>query len=778
MRIAVESFRGEAPRITARALPENAAQAAVNARLLTGDLEAWRQFTAEKALANYPGTVATIYKLNGVWLSWAGDVDVARGAVAGDTTFRTFLTGPGEYSEPRFTTFALATTGSEPYPVATRPLGVPAPDSAPTLETGLDPSPTTFSIDITDEGDTLDTLWSTSSPVGGAISLVEQDDAIGNPAPSYKLTYGDNRHPGEFPFAHRNFGVGAAAVIQASTDFRIAGGWTNAYLHIGADATGAGAVVVGYRPGSLNILKSSEWGAGITAVIDSVAVAAPAAGVWHRLEGTVTRNADGTATVVARLFTGSALVGTVTATNNFTSGDYCGVSAGDPADGPMSSYFDNVSIQATGSTNYTPTNIATAYVFRFVNDLGQPSAPSMPSATVLRPDGVSVTVTTPTDVPSGISADYGITTKQIFRAATGASGTIYRFVAEIPLATADYVDVLADAQLGDALNSEGWDLPPVDLEGILALPNGVMAGFRRNQLCLSAQNYPHAWPVANRLTVDTDIVAIGNIDTTVVIGTQNFIYLATGTDPGAYSMTKLEVPQACVSKRSLAYLTGIGVVFASPDGLIAVAGNGMVRNVTSSMFTRDQWQAMAPETMQAVAHDDVYFCFYETGPSGVRGGFALDVKPEGFGLVPLSFHATAAFSDPLTDKLFLVLDDVDEPADVYLPLASTAPAPNGATIYEFNAEAGAGHLVYRWRGKLHLLPRPAAFLYCQVKAASYANLVLRLYADGVQFFEHVVTSSEPFTLPMLDDYEAFEVEVLGTSSVRTLQFAEGIEELA
>jgi hypothetical protein len=304
-----------------------------------------------------------------------------------------------------------------------------------------------------------------------------------------------------------------------------------------------------------------------------------------------------------------------------------------------------------------------------------------------------------------------------------------------------------------------------------------LAGFSKNQLCLSAQNYPHAWPVEYRLNVDTDIVAIGVIDTTVVIGTQNFIYLAIGTDPAAYSMTKLEVPQACVAKRSLAYLIGIGVVFASPDGLIAVAGNGNVRNLTSGVFTREQWQALAPETILGVAHEDVYHFWYDLGASSTRGGFALDMKADGFGLIPLSYFATAAFSDPLTDQLYLVLTEDDEPSDVYLPLPSTAPTnTNGLNIFQFNSPDGDGRMVYRWRGKLNLLAHPAAFGFCQVRADDFDNLVLRLYADSTLLSEDVITGETPFTLPLVDGYTTFEIELLGTSRVRTVQVAEDISE--
>ena len=184
---AVNSFRGEAPRVTPRALPDNAAQEATNAKLLTGDLCAWRQFATTIGLAN-PGPVQTIYLLNDAWLSWDVQVDVARGTVAGDTTFRTYLTAPGFYAEPRFTNYSLATSsGGPPYPSVTRPLGVPAPDSAPVLQVIPGPVPT---ISVSDSGDQL-TNWVTSGDIGTAggsapISLVTQDAVIGDPAPSYK----------------------------------------------------------------------------------------------------------------------------------------------------------------------------------------------------------------------------------------------------------------------------------------------------------------------------------------------------------------------------------------------------------------------------------------------------------------------------------------------------------------------------------------------------------------------------------------------------------------
>ena len=612
MRLSTESFRGEAPRVTPRGLPDNASQDATNARLLTGDATAWGQFSEVETLAR-TAPVQTISLMAGqYWLSFEEEVDVARGIIPGDDTYRTYLTG---LDAPRFTNLAMATTGGPPYPADTRLLGVPGPDSAPTVSAGLDPTPTTFAIDVLDEGDKLATDWTVNSPLTGATyATVTQSAITGDPAPSYRCAYDENHDPGTEAWAQRNFGVAGVTVLEVNANF-LTDSKKQACLNVACTPQGAGITVL-VSGGGLGIGKRLDPGAvyGIAPVSGTACVIS--ASVWYRMQVSVVLNDAGTKTVTARVYDPSdVLLAETIGTSTFDDGDWCGFANGTPDDaggGTWESYYDNYHVQATGSTNYVPVNTATSYVYTFVNDLGEESAPSTASATILRPDGVAITVTTPGAPPTGTDPDYGITTKRIYRAATGSSGTVFLFVAEIPISETEYVDSVPDTELGEVLESQDWDLPPTDLRGILALPNGVMVGFRRNQLCFSAQNRPHAWPVRYRLNTDTDIVGIGNIDATVVVGTESFPYVASGSDPAAYSMAKFEVPQACVSKRSIAYLTGIGVVFASPDGLIAVSGVGQVRNLTETIFTREQWQALGPSSIVGVAHDDVYHFFYDT----------------------------------------------------------------------------------------------------------------------------------------------------------------------
>jgi len=782
----IDSFRGEVPRLTPRALAESGAQEAVNCRLLSGDLTAWKQFANTQTLVR-TGPVRSIFLMNNAWLSSDLDLNYARGAIPGDTTYRTYITG---MDVPRFTNYAMATTGAQPYPVTTRPLGVPNPDSVPTVVPGIDPTPSSFSINVLDAGDGLATNW-VASPIGtgaGLLSLVEQDAAFGNPAPSYRFSYDEVHNPGQAPYAYRNFGVAASQILQASVDFCIPpSSSTNilqACMILGASVGGVGVKVM-YQQGSggdglgvLLIGTTTAWDLyGSTEASRSARVSI-SPNIWYTMTASLILNSDGTTTVTAGLYAGSGQITTVVATVNVLRGDYCGMvnAIGDDAPYRFITNYDNYHVQASGASSYVPLTLATSYVFTYVNDIGEESGPSLPSATVLRPDGVSVTVTTPTGLASGISSTYGIATKRIYRAATGNTGTVFRFVAEIPLATAAYVDVLTDEQLGEVLATSDWELPPDDLRGILALPNGVMAGFSKNQLCLSAKNSPHAWPLGNRLSTDTNIVGIGNVDTTVVIGTESFVYVASGTDPSAYSMNKFEVPQAASSKNSFAYLANIGVTFAGPDGLMAVQGIGVVKNLTDSVFTREQWQTLNPSSMRAVSHNDIYFLFWESGSS--RGCYAVDMKQNGFGIVEMAFHACAAYVDPIADKMYLVLDENYEPDDPSLPIRPSAqPTANGITIAQFEGNKSV-LMQYRYRSKLWLLEHPAWFSIAQVRAGDFSNLVARVYGNGAQVDEVVVTSETEFTLAEADSYAALELEFVGTSTVRSMQVAEDIAEIS
>jgi hypothetical protein len=396
---------------------------------------------------------------------------------------------------------------------------------------------------------------------------------------------------------------------------------------------------------------------------------------------------------------------------------------------------------------------------------------------VFKDDGTTITVTTATAPPTGL--DFRVETKRIYRAVTAASLTSFFFVAEIALTQSDYVDELTDDELGEELETDDWDLPPENLRGILALPNDIYVGFTANQICFSEQGRPHAWPVRFRLNTDFPIVAIGNVDTTVIAATEKFPYLATGNAPDAYSMTKLEFPQGCVSKRGTVYLRAWGWCYPSPDGYVAVAGTGQARLVTEQLFSRREWQEINPSTLIAREHDDYLFAFYEKA-DGTKEGMMIEAKTEGFGKVTLAFHPTAMFVDPVTDKLYLVLDENNPPTTHGTPNTNQVVA-DGITIHAFDSYEGGSpsltaRLPFYWRGRLHQLDRETCFKIASVNALDYDDLTMLLIGDGSVFDSLQVENGREFTV-VETDVEDIEIALSGTSRVCSVDVAEDVDEL-
>jgi hypothetical protein len=129
----LSGFLGENRAVHPMLLPEGVGTASRNQKPGRGDLRPWKN---PNTVATVPAGRATLYRMGRdvasdtqYWLSWTGTVHAVRGFDASDTTERTYYTGDGA---PKVTDNTLALT-SPPYPTANRPLGLPAPATAPTV---------------------------------------------------------------------------------------------------------------------------------------------------------------------------------------------------------------------------------------------------------------------------------------------------------------------------------------------------------------------------------------------------------------------------------------------------------------------------------------------------------------------------------------------------------------------------------------------------------------------------------------------------------------------
>ena len=241
-----------------------------------------------------------------------------------------------------------------------------------------------------------------------------------------------------------------------------------------------------------------------------------------------------------------------------------------------------------------------------------------------------------------LAAPYGITRKRIYRTLTGSSGdTTYNLLVDLPVVAGTYTDEAKGSELNEALISINYDPPPAGLTGLVALPNGILAGFEGRTVYFSEPFQPHAWPRDYVQVVDADIVGLGVFGLTLVVGTTGAPHLITGGHPATYTVARMELDQACVSKRSFARIGTQGIVYASPDGLVLVGpGGGQI--VSKKGYSLDEWRALDPESIIAVYHDNRYLAFHAAGVT------AFD--PDAGSVVSFNDTVDALYADRESDQ--------------------------------------------------------------------------------------------------------------------------------
>lgn len=136
--IRLQGFAGENRALHPTLLPAQMGTVSRNQKPGRGDLRPWKQ---PLTVATIPAGRQTIYRLgrdvashSQYWLSWTGVVHAVRGYDTSDTTERTYYTGDGVPKVTDNTT--LDGTDPQDNPGANwRPLGVPAPATAPVVST-------------------------------------------------------------------------------------------------------------------------------------------------------------------------------------------------------------------------------------------------------------------------------------------------------------------------------------------------------------------------------------------------------------------------------------------------------------------------------------------------------------------------------------------------------------------------------------------------------------------------------------------------------------------
>lgn len=330
-----------------------------------------------------------------------------------------------------------------------------------------------------------------------------------------------------------------------------------------------------------------------------------------------------------------------------------------------------------------------AYIFTFVSAYGEEGPPSVPVIATGNNVGTWLLGNMDATVPAPYdSTASNITHVRIYRTVPGGSTqATYFHVADITLGTTSYSDTADDAEiaLNYACATINYGVPPATLTGLASHPGGFMMGFSGRDLWISQPYQPHAWPVENILTTQTEIVGLAVFNNTIIVTTTSHMYYAEGMVPSAITLQKMDSIDPCIARRSMA-VTLNGVYYASPQGLVLADSSDPPTLITEQLFTREEWQNyFSPTNVQAVPYGIQYVAF--------------DSTATGFIFTPMEQETAPLTTLDYFNGVQAIQIDAYS-GDVYLIQANQVRLwdPPESTPY-----------TYTWRSKEFDLPKPVNF---------------------------------------------------------------------
>jgi hypothetical protein len=822
--VKITNFLGIAPKVASELLPDTAAQVARNLKLDSGNLV---PYPRQVRVAGAGRTdVRTLYALRNpnddslTWLSWTTDVNIAVATGNENNVQRFYYTGDGY---PKVSDYYKATEDGAPYPTAYtgfRPLGVELP-------TGniIEPVVTSFTTKTVnsyarDAGNTV-TITTTAAhglrsgnsiTVSGFTSLGGTYSQSGTTITVFITAHGLNNGASVFlDFTSGTSVDGTYTVTSAAADSFVViaaatastSGTVNLDLR-GFNATSVECSVVNsttftyFSPGFQFATKT-----GGTGKVDLAGLTQNRTYVWTWY--TAWKEESIASEPSEDLFIRDGQIVTLTNLPNPSGG------------GPIAIGYDGIrvyrSVPSTSGTEYmrlttlwNPRNIKarqrTSNVSRIVFD---------------RPHNLGVddkirillggTFNINDGTVSNIVDEYTFEFPQ-----TGADvpystwdpvlksglGTVYFSIADTEQNSGwywgdarslggppdwDIVDDFDSRLLDSPLESDNYDTPPVNLQGLTAIQNNVLAGFVANEIYFSEPNLPHAWPIAYKITLEHNIVGLAAVNGALLVLTDSYPYIISGSDPASgYATQRIDLRYPCVSARSIVNMMG-GVIWASHDGLAFYSSYGTAV-LTKFNYSNDTWNTdLDPTTITATSYGDVYFASHSTG------GFTFERDEKAGGLfVALDLTFSASWYDSRTNKTYFTTFDNE---DIY-EWDNLAQAPQ--TLYWKSKTFTTKDVVNMGAARViadYLAPpaNPATTLWeltttnWEATTATFDSefqLTFRLYVDKALVFTKGLNNNRMFRLPNGYRSDTFEFEVEAPIRIREVQVAEtalGLEEL-
>jgi hypothetical protein len=465
-----------------------------------------------------------------------------------------------------------------------------------------------------------------------------------------------------------------------------------------------------------------------------------------------------------------------------------------------------VPTQPTAATSTNPhegTGVqeSRAYVYTWVSEYGEEGPPS--PATLYNGwsgDPWIVQLTAPTVTNT---TNRNLTNARIYRTVTGVGGaTTYFFVAELPISQTLYTDTIDDTVVSanPILASTYWYAPPSDLEGMVAMPNGMIAGWRENEIWFCEPYRPHAWPPPYTLAVEFHIVGLGVIGQSLIVCTTGAPFSISGVNPASMSVSRITSNESCLSRGSIIN-TASGVIYASQHGLVlAVPGSAQV--ITRDMITKDHWldavNHLNIPSLHASILNGSYFCWGTVQP----GCFE-----------PTAFEVSAFLQEDFTGAKTGAIIDFTNQRVSYNRLTSDEVTYNcyidtwtgetfvvrGGSVYWQDISVEREHGEFTWKSKILETPNKRSFEAMRVYFSTFSDTpelnpvpntaavqtlaadqwgLVRLYADGnLCFTREIRKSGDLFRLPSGFKATYWQIEIESRVQINSVEIATSAKEL-
>jgi hypothetical protein len=801
--VKIATFLGKAPKISPELLPNTAAQIAENCKLYSGDLIPYPQ-PVVVGNTQRTGTIKTLYALRNPdntndlkWLSWTTDVDIAVASSNLQDEQRFYYSGDGA---PKVSNYELATTGAGAYPINYYELGLPIPEDSQKLTTVA----ATF---------TTKNVSSYARDAGNVATLVTTGPhglRSGNSITISEFTYfpGTYNQPGGTTNTITIAGHGLSNGAQVTLDFTSGNAIDGTYTISNVTPTtfDITAATAATTSGNVRLSLASFNATNVECtVVNST---------------TFTYFSPGppVATTSTLLPSISAKVnlGGLTQARSYVFTWYTPWEEESIASKPSDNLYIKEGIQVTVSNIPTTKPAGNNFVrgVRLYRTLASTSGTEyfrlatlwFPN-TVVAAQRLSGTVrvtlqfphnlgiddrfkTTGTaagafDITGGVVTDIIDDTTFEFAQAGGdtgvilTGGTLYYDVAETLDKPArywgdgsyDFLDDFDSRNLLDILDSDEYDPPPDDLQGLTTIKNNILVGFVGNTLYFSEPALPHAWPIRYATPVGEDIVALAAIAGSLLVLTKGYPYLVATNDPASgVSADRIDVLYSCLSAKSVVSM-GYGIVYSTNDGLAVFSPNTGGTLITKALYNNDTWQTdIDPTTVVAEYYGENYFASHSQGSfvfeqDAKVGGFFVDTAPV----------FSASWYDTQTGKLYYctgTLGDVYEWDDLSQP-ALTMEWKSKVIVTKDMINLGAARVIADYSTVTKTWDNETRNWESALTNWNNADeITFRLWANKELILTTTVNDTEVFRLPTGYRTDTFEVGVEGNVRVRAIHLAE------